>query len=144
MDTTVGVLTVMVKHRCLIEVLRGRVRLVRCYLQYIHASQNPRSAFRLRRLAKSAWRARVLSLCAFMVAFSARRKGNLMLWRSTVEFRDRRKGSDRLCFEVQISWQPLHFGHRGGLRRSDIVTGAVNQSKRKGSAQKGFCKHLFY
>ena len=26
---------------------RGRVRLFRCYLQYIHASRNPRSAFRL-------------------------------------------------------------------------------------------------
>ena len=56
---TLGVLTVSVKGRCLIEVLRIRVRLIRCYLQYIHASRNPRSAFRLRRLAKSAWPRRV-------------------------------------------------------------------------------------
>ena len=35
----------MVEHRCLIELLHGRVWLIRCYLQYIHASQNRRSAF---------------------------------------------------------------------------------------------------
>ena len=47
---SLGVLTVMVKGRCLIEVSRGRVRLIRCYLQCI--SRNPRSTFRLRMLAE--------------------------------------------------------------------------------------------
>ena len=35
---TLEVLTVRVKHRCQIEVLHQRVRLIRCYLQDIHAS----------------------------------------------------------------------------------------------------------
>ena len=30
-------------------------------------------------------------------------------------FRDRCNGSERLCFEVQISWQVQHFGHGGDL-----------------------------
>ena len=38
---------------CLIEVLRRRVRLIRCYLQHMHASRNLRSALRLRRLAQN-------------------------------------------------------------------------------------------
>ena len=37
-----------------------RVRLIRCYLHYIHASRNPPTAFRLRRLAKSGGPRRVL------------------------------------------------------------------------------------
>ena len=50
---TLGVLTVGVKGRCPIEVLHRGVRLIRCYLQCIHASRNLRSALRLRTLTKS-------------------------------------------------------------------------------------------
>ena len=57
---TLGILTLRVKGLCVIEVSRGRVRLIRCYFQHIHASRNPRSAFRLRRLAESGWPRRVL------------------------------------------------------------------------------------
>ena len=55
-----GVLTVEVKDRCLIEVSRIPARLIRCYLQYIHASRNPRSAFRLCRLVEPGYARRVL------------------------------------------------------------------------------------
>ena len=87
---TLGVLTVVVKGRCLIEVSRGRVGLIRCYLQYMHASRNPQSAFRLQ--ARKIWLAGagasrdcalVVVLRAFsdmVVTFRGRRKGNLVLW----------------------------------------------------------------
>ena len=71
---TLGVLTVVVKRRCLIDVLRRRVWLIRCYLQCTHSSRNPPSAFRLRRLAKSGWLERALVATV------------LSLWRS-VHFR---------------------------------------------------------
>ena len=106
------VLTVGVKRRCLIEVLHRRVRLIHCYLQYIHASRNPRSEFRLRRLAKSDGPRWVLvAPCAFsdpVVTFRGRGKGKLT-------FRDRCKGSERGYLDVQISWQAQHFGHGGDL-----------------------------
>ena len=57
---TLGILTLRVKGLCVIEVSRGRVRLVRCYFQHFHASRNPRSAFRLRMLAESGWLSLVL------------------------------------------------------------------------------------
>ena len=41
------------------------------------------------------------------------------MW-SKVDFRDRRKGSQRFYFEVQISRQARHFGHDGHLRRVPI------------------------
>ena len=53
--THLGVLTVVEKQLCLDRWGARAWRLIRCYLQYIHAFQNPQSAFRLRRLAKSAW-----------------------------------------------------------------------------------------
>ena len=87
---TLGVLTVVVKGRCLIEVSRGRVGLIRCYLQYMHASRNPQSAFRLQ--ARKIWLAgagasRDCALVVVLRAFSD----------MVVTFRDRRKG-DRSGF----------------------------------------------
>ena len=102
-----GVLTVGVKHRCLIEVSHGRGRLVRCYLQYIHASRNPRSAFRLRRVARSAWPRRVLLATALLLwsLFVAGARGSSCFGGPRPTSRDRRKGSQRLYFEMQSSWQ---------------------------------------
>ena len=69
------------------------MRLIRCYLQYIHASQTPPSAFRLRRLAEAAGASNDCALvvvpCAFsymVVTFRGRRKANLVFWWSKVEF----------------------------------------------------------
>ena len=64
---TLGVLTVVVKWRCLIEVLHRGVQRIRCYLQCIHAFRNPRSALRLRRLTKSGWPERVLVVTALLL-----------------------------------------------------------------------------
>ena len=114
--THLGVLTVVVKQLCL----------DRCgsllFTAYIRASRSRRHAFRLRRLAKSGWRRRVLvatalSLCCrahFRTWWSlcmagARETSCFGGPKST--FRDRCKGSERLYFEVQISWQVQHFGH---------------------------------
>ena len=111
------------KHWCLIEVLRGRIRLFRCYLQYIHASRNPRSAFRLRKVAESGCLRRVL----LATALSLWRRAHSRAWWSLFvagarvggaksTFRDRCKGSEPAYFEMQISWQVQHFGCGGGLR----------------------------
>ena len=104
-------LTVSVKGRCLIEVLHRGVWLIRCYIQCIHASRNPRSALRLRRLAKSGALARVL----VATALSLWCRAHFRTWRSLFvagawetscfggpksTFRDRRKGSERLYFNV--------------------------------------------
>ena len=69
---TLGVLTVGEKQVCL-GVPRGRVRLIRCYLQYIHASRNRRHAFRLRRLAESGCLQRVLVVIVEELRFRDRR-----------------------------------------------------------------------
>ena len=109
---TLGVLTVSAKHRCPIEVLHRRVRLVRYYLQYSHASRNPRSAFRLRLLAKSAWRARVLPATPLSLwccvhfrtwwsLFMAGTRDTSCFGGPKSTFRDRCKGWERLYFEVQ-------------------------------------------
>ena len=97
------------------------VRLIRCYLQYIHASRTPRSEFRLHRLAKFAWPRRVLVATPLSLWCRAHFRTSWPLFvtgagesswfggpKST--FRDRRKGSERFDFEMQISWQ-AQFGH---------------------------------
>ena len=123
---------------------RGRVRPFRCYLQYIHASRNPRRAFQLRRLAKSAAAAGVVA-----TALSLWRRTHFRTWRpifaagaretscfggpkSTI--RDTRGGSERFCFEVQI----LRFWTCGSLavfvagkalcelQSTDFAAGAAN------------------
>ena len=48
-----GVLTLKVKAGCSIGGAHRRVRLSRCYLHYIHASRDLRSAFQLRRLVET-------------------------------------------------------------------------------------------
>ena len=117
--------------RCLIEVLHRGVRLIRCYLQYIHASQNPRSAFRLRRLAESGCPRRVLVATALSLWCCAHfrtwwplflagaRETSCFGPKST--FSDRRKGSERLYFDMQILWQVRHFG-QGGDRRGALIS----------------------
>ena len=35
-------------------------------------------------------------------------------------FRDRRKGSELFCFEMQFSWQVQPFGHGGDRRGAQI------------------------
>ena len=80
---TLRALTVNVKHRCLVEVLHRGVRLTRCYLQCTHASRNRRSAFRLRRLAKSAWARRVLLATALSLWCRAHfRTGGHLSWQA--------------------------------------------------------------
>ena len=59
-SVTLGVLTVRVKAGCLTGGSHRRVRLIRCYLQYIHSRCDLLFAFRLRRLAESGERERVL------------------------------------------------------------------------------------
>ena len=103
---TLGVLTVVVKGRSLVEVLRRGVWLVRCYAQYIHASRNPQRAFRLRRLAKSgagagACRTHFRTWWSLFVA-SARETSRSCFGGPKSAFRDRRKGSERCYFEMQI------------------------------------------
>ena len=68
---------------------RGRVRLIRCYLQHIQASRHRQCACRLRRLAESGCLRRVLLTTALSLwrrahfricdHFRGRRKGNLVL-----------------------------------------------------------------
>ena len=93
---TLGVLKVVVKDGCLIEVSSGRP----CnslLLQYIHSPRYDGSAFRLRRLAETggpAWALfkTALSLCCcahvrtFLITFLGRRRGNLVFWLSKVDF----------------------------------------------------------
>ena len=83
---TLGVLTVVVKGRCLIQVSRGPGWLVRRYVLYIHSPRIPRSASRLCSLAESGGARRVLVTtlvvvpCTFsdtVVSFRGRRRGNL-------------------------------------------------------------------
>ena len=90
---TLGVLTVRVSGRCLIEVSHGRVRLFR------------------RRLGNLVGRAAAAGArrdCALVVAPRA-------FSDMVVTFRGRRKGSERFYFDVQISWQAQHFGSGGDL-----------------------------
>ena len=100
------------------------VRLIRCYLQYIHTSRNRRHAFRLRRLAESGCPRRVLLTTALSLWCRAHFRTWWRLFvagaRETSCFgapkstcRDRRKGSELFYFEMQFSWQVRHFGHGG-------------------------------
>ena len=119
---TLGVLTVGVKDGCLIGGARARMRLSRCYLQYIHSPRDLRGVFRLRRLAESQacriwWAgasALVVAPCSFsdLVITFRGNEGNLVLWWSKVDFswqlqrlemyrfRGKRSTLDKL-----ISWQ---------------------------------------
>ena len=83
------------KGRCVIEVLRQGARLICCYLQYIHASRNPRSA---QAQARKIWLAMegacrdsalVVAPCTFsgtVVTFHGRGEGHLVFWWSIVDF----------------------------------------------------------
>ena len=113
---------------------RGRDRLIRCYLQHIHDSRNPRSAFRLRRLTESGcpWRVLLTTVLSLWcrVHFRTRRSLFVAGARETSCFgapkstcRDRCKGSELFYFswqvqhfmnlDAQISWQPQHFVNLG-------------------------------
>ena len=83
----------------------GRGRLIRFYLQCIHATQYPRNAFRLRRLAKSAWVRRVLLATALSLWCHA----HFRTWWS---------------FSWQVTGKPRVFVVQSRL----VVTGARDQS----------------
>ena len=104
---------------------RGRVRLIRCYLRYIHASQNRPRAFGLRRLAKSG-RRRVL----VATALSLWCRAHFRTWWSLFMTGAR----ETLCFGGpkstfrDISWQVQDFGHGCDLRVTLTLTPSIPPS----------------
>ena len=127
---TPGVLTVSVKGRCLVEVLHRGVQLICCYLHYTFmpleilevyfdcaSSQN--LGGRGGRLSglRSRWGAVRIFGHGGHFSWQAHGKPRFLVVQS-LTCRDRRKGSERFCREMQFSWQ--HFGYGGEIGRALI------------------------